>query len=166
MASMRARFSFGIGVALLVVCLDQAAKLWVVVGLRLPELGKVELSPIFDLSFVQNFGVSFGLLRAGTGVERWGLIALSLAIAGFFLSWLRSVERGLPAAALGLVVGGAVGNVIDRIRYGYVVDFLDFRGLLFPWVFNVADAAITVGAGLLMLDFLLSKDVKETASTP
>ncbi|MGE0597192.1 MAG: signal peptidase II [Hyphomonadaceae bacterium] len=115
----------------------------------------IELSPFFDLHMVWNRGVSFGMLRADSGFGRWGLVALSFVISGVFLWWLRTAVRPLTATALGLVIGGALGNVIDRIRFGAVADFLDFNGLWFPWVFNVADAAITVGAGLLLLDFFL-----------
>lgn len=115
----------------------------------------IELTPFFDLQMVWNRGVSFGMLRADSGFGRWALVAMSLVISGVFFWWLRGATRRLTATALGLVIGGALGNVIDRIRFGAVADFLDFHGLWFPWVFNVADAAITVGAGLLLLDFLL-----------
>jgi signal peptidase II len=94
------------------------------------------------------------LLRAEEDLARWGLVVLSFVISGVFLWWLKDAERKLTAVALGLVVGGAIGNVIDRIRFGAVADFLDFNGLWFPWVFNVADAAITVGALLLAFDMI------------
>ena len=127
----------------------------------------IELTPIFDLQMVWNRGVSFGMLRADSGVARWGLVLMSLVISGVFFWWLRGAVRKLTATALGLVIGGALGNVIDRIRFGAVADFLDFNGLWFPWVFNVADAAISVGAGLLLLDFLLNgEDKKPAPSTP
>ena len=131
--------------------------------------GFIEVSPILDLSMVWNRGVSFGMLRADSGFGRWALVALSFAISGVFIWWLRTAIRRLTGAALGLIIGGALGNVVDRIRFGAVVDFLDFRGLFFPWVFNVADAAITVGAGLLLLDFFLhgeDKPAKADASAP
>lgn len=114
----------------------------------------VELTPFFDLQMVWNRGVSFGLLRADQDVARWALVALSLGIAAVFFWWLRTAERRLTAVALGLVIGGALGNVIDRVRFGAVADFLDFNGLWFPWVFNVADAAITIGAILLAVDMV------------
>lgn len=154
MLAMRARFWFGLTLALAVIGADQLSKYWVLAIIRLQEIGKIELSSVFDLTFVRNAGVSFGLLHADGQIERWGLIAMSSAIACAFLFWLRSVERQMSAIALGLVIGGALGNVIDRIRFGFVVDFLDFSGLYFPWVFNVADAAITIGAALLILDYL------------
>lgn len=168
MAEMQRRLVAGLSAAGAVIVLDQLSKFWVVAGVRLPETPgrRIELSPVFDLTFVENRGVSFGLLQAGGMVERWGLILLSLAISGFFLAWLRTAERRLTALALGLVIGGAVGNVIDRLRFGYVVDFLDFSGLWFPWVFNVADAAITIGAALLMLDYLVAGEARAKAETP
>lgn len=114
----------------------------------------IELTPFFDLQMVWNRGVSFGLLRANEDLARWGLVTLSLVISIIFGSWLRTADRRATAIALGLVIGGALGNVIDRIRFGAVADFLDFNGLWFPWVFNVADAAITVGAIVLALDMV------------
>jgi signal peptidase II len=155
-----------------VVVLDQVTK-WAVLGpLNFSPpgcrslnagCGEVELSPIFDLRMVWNEGVSFGLLTAGSDTARWALVALQGGIAALFLWWLRTAERTLTVAALGLVIGGALGNVFDRIRYGAVVDFLDFSGLGFPWVFNVADAAINVGAGLLLLDFVLNSEKRAPA---
>lgn len=126
----------------------------------------IEVSPIFDLHMVWNRGVSFGMLRADSGFGRWGLVALSFVISGVFVWWLRSSARKLTGTALGLVIGGALGNVIDRIRFGAVADFFDFNGLWFPWVFNVADSAISVGAGLLLLDFLLNGEEKSPAGAP
>lgn len=154
---------FGLILAAIVVAADQITK-YVVLGpldfsppgclQMVAPCGFIEISPIFDLRMVWNRGVSFGLLAAGNDVARWALVAGMLVIAGVFAWWMRSAERRLTALALGLVVGGALGNVIDRIRFGAVVDFLDFSGLWFPWVFNVADAAITVGAVLLAFDML------------
>jgi signal peptidase II len=164
----------GLSLSALVFLLDQVSK-WLVLGpgnLSPPgcleahaRCGRIDLGPFLDLSMVWNYGVSFGLLRADSGLVRWGLVALSLAISGIFLSWLRTAERRLTAVALGLVIGGALGNVIDRIRFGAVADFLDFSGpwfgwflgdwpVGFPWVFNVADAAISIGAVLLVADMV------------
>jgi signal peptidase II len=86
-------------------------------------------------------------------------------ISGVFLWWLKGAERKLTAVALGLVIGGALGNVIDRIRFGAVADFLDFNGLWFPWVFNVADAAITVGAILLAADMIFLAETEPGKGT-
>lgn len=163
---------FGLIIAAALVVGDQISK-WAVLDLLNfsppgcrqfhAGCGFIEVSPILDLRMVWNEGVSFGLLTAGSEFERWALVALQAGIAAFFLWWLRSAERRLTAAALGLVIGGALGNVIDRVRFGAVVDFLDASALSFPWVFNVADAAINVGAGLLLLDFLLHGEKKKPA---
>lgn len=159
----------GLVFAALVLVLDQAAKAVVLgpMGFSPPGClemhvgcGFIHVSPIFDLRMVWNKGVSFGLLRAGEESARWGLVALQAGIAALFFWWLRSADRRLTAVALGLVIGGALGNVIDRIRFGAVVDFLDFTGLFFPWVFNIADAAINIGAALLVIDFLRNGEKK------
>lgn len=150
----------GLVVILLVLALDQASKYWILESLRLPErpLGQIVLSPLFSLSYVENRGVSFGLLKAGSGFQAWALAGLSLAITTLFGFWLARATRFWQVLGLSLAIGGAIGNMIDRLRFHYVVDFLDFSGLFFPWVFNIADAAISVGAGLLLLDLLLPGD--------
>ncbi|KAF0179506.1 MAG: signal peptidase II [Hyphomonadaceae bacterium] len=166
---------FGLLLAAGVFVLDQASKYWVLEALQFSPPGclethfgcrKIEISGIFDLTMVWNYGVSFGMLKAGDGLARWALAGLSLGIAGFFVWWMRTATRSLTGWALGLVVGGALGNVVDRIRFGAVADFLDFSGLYFPWVFNVADAAITVGAALLALDFLRNGEEKQPTKAP
>ncbi len=141
--------------ALGVVALDQLTKYWIVFVLDLPARGVTPVLPFFRLSMVWNRGVSFGMFRASEDLARWGLVFFSLAVAAVLAAWARRVEKPLPAVALGLVIGGAVGNVIDRVRFGAVADFLDFSGLYFPWVFNVADSAISVGVVLLLADSLL-----------
>ena len=154
-----------LGVIPIVVLIDQISKYLV---LSRPEFraldcldqsiacGRIDVSPFFDLSMVWNRGVSFGTLQS-EGAMRWVLVALTLAIAIGFTIWLLSAERKLTFAGLLLVVGGALGNLIDRVRFGAVVDFLDFSEIYFVWVFNVADTAISVGAALLFIDqFLMS----------
>ena len=114
------------------------------------------MPPIFNLTYVLNTGVSFGLFGGGAG--RWILSAFSILVAGALAFWATRSDRKLMVAAIGLVMGGALGNVFDRIRFGGVVDFLDFSGTgLFPWIFNIADAGITVGVVLLILDSFLSE---------
>ena len=143
--------------AFLVVVLDQLTKAWVLSGLDLREMGRVEVwPPIFNLTWVENRGVSFGLF--GDGSARWMLSLFSIIVAGVLGWWALQADRRLLITAIGLVMGGAIGNVIDRIRFGFVVDFLDFSGTrVFPWVFNLADSAITIGVILLILDSLLSE---------
>jgi signal peptidase II len=148
------------GFALVVVVLDQLTKAWMMGGLDLREMGQIEvLPPLFNLTWVENRGVSFGLFGDGSG--RWALSAFSIIVAGILGWWAMKADRRLLITAIGLVMGGAIGNVIDRIRFGYVVDFLDFSGphfflgemrINFPWIFNVADSAICVGVVLLILD--------------
>lgn len=145
------------GFALLVIVLDQLTKAWILDGLSLREVGRVLVAPpILNFTYVENTGVSFGLF--GGGGARWLLSAFSLVVAAGLAWWALKAERRLLVSAIGLVIGGAIGNAIDRIQYGYVVDFIDFSGTgLFPWVFNVADSAITIGVMLLILDSLMSE---------
>ena len=145
------------GFALLIIVVDQLTKAWVISGLDLREIRQVPVwAPIFNFTWVENRGVSFGLF--GDGSARWLLSLFSVVVAGILGWWALKADRRLLVSAIGLIMGGAIGNVIDRIRFGFVVDFLDFSGTgLFPWVFNVADSAITVGVILLILDSILSE---------
>lgn len=143
---------------LLVVTLDQISKYLILNVVKLGEIQKIEISPIFDLTMVWNYGVSFGALRADSPIGRWGLVILSLCISGLFLNWLLKSDRKITILALGLVIGGALGNMIDRIRFGAVADFLDFSGLYFPWVFNVADSGVVIGAIILLVDMLITPE--------
>ena len=147
-----------LGLAALVILLDQVSKWWVVaVVMQPPRI--IEVLPSFNLVLTYNTGVSFGL---GSGSSAWILIGLSLAIVAGLLFWLRSQDRSLPSVGLGLVIGGALGNVIDRLYAPGVIDFIDFHGFLFDFpplyghwpAFNLADSAITIGVGLLIFDGL------------
>lgn len=144
----------GLAGAAAVIVLDQATKLWIVHGLGLPELGRIEISGIFDLSYVENRGASFGMLSG----MRWLLSVISVCVAIALTVWLGRLKRPIAAAGVAFIIGGALGNLYDRIAYGYVVDFLDFSGLYFPWVFNVADTAINVGIAFLLLDAWKTRD--------
>ncbi len=144
----------GMVVIAVIIVLDQITKAYMLQVLNLDEVLFIPISPLFNLTMVWNTGVSFGLLSAEADWGRWALIVLSLAISTLLFSWLLRAERRLSAVSFGLIIGGAIGNVIDRVRYGAVADFLDFSGLWFPYVFNIADAAITVGVILLILDGL------------
>lgn len=165
---------YGLTISAIVFVLDQITK-WIILGpMAFSPVGClqggygcrfIELTPFFDLQMVWNRGVSFGLLTASEDLARWGLVALSFVISGVFLWWLKGAERKITAVALGLVIGGALGNVVDRIRFGAVADFLDFNGLWFPWVFNVADAAITVGAIVLAVDMIFFTEAEPGKGT-
>lgn len=138
----------GLGLAAVIMVLDQASKYWIVHGIELPRLGKIEISGIFDLSYVENRGASFGMLHG----MRWILSIISIGVALGLGYWLGQLKRPIAALGVAFVIGGALGNLYDRLAYGYVVDFLDFSGLGFPWVFNIADTAINVGIAFLLLD--------------
>ena len=144
--------------ALVVLILDQISKYWVLEVIRLPELGGIDVLPFFRLTFVGNIGVSMGMLQADSDTGRWLLTLVTAGIALAVAMWLRREKDPVDVAALGLVLGGAIGNILDRIRFGYVVDFLHFFWEQYSfWVFNVADAAITVGVILLLARAVLAK---------
>lgn len=149
----------GLIIALLIFAADQAAKALIIHGLMLPVRGAIELLPVFRFVWVENYGISMGFLTAGSSGSRWLLVALTGCIAAAVLTWLWRERNRLDAAALGLVLGGALGNILDRVRLGYVADFLDLHfGDLHPFlVFNVADAAITIGVLLLVLRALFAR---------
>ena len=167
-ATMRARHThrvLGFVAAAIVLILDQLSKWAVVNPLDLVRRQVIEILPIFELKFVENHGVSMGFLTADSDTERWLLVALTAAIACFVTVWLWRERKRADAFALGLVLGGAFGNIVDRMRLGYVVDFLDLHfGEWHPFlVFNVADAAITVGVLLLVLRALLTRERHDPA---
>jgi len=144
------------GLAALVVGLDQLLKHWILDVFHLADRVTTPVIGPFWLSLVWNRGVSFGVLNIDAEWTRWALSVFSIAVAAGLAVWVRRVERPVLAIAIGLVMGGAIGNVIDRLRFGAVTDFLDFTRLDFPWVFNVADSAVTVGAVLILWDSFLA----------
>ena len=134
---------------------DQLSKYWILYVYDLPARFSTPIAGPFSLTMVWNRGVSFGLFRADADLVRWILTLFSIGVAIALAIWVRKAHRPLLGVGLGLVIGGAIGNAIDRIRFGAVVDFLDFQRLgFFPWVFNVADSAITIGVVFLLLDSL------------
>jgi signal peptidase II len=149
-------------VAFAIFVADQLTKWIVIHPLSLEDVGVIELLPFFDLRWVRNFGVSMGFLTAGTDLGRWLLVGLTAAIALFVAVWAWREPRRDDAIALAMVLGGALGNIVDRTRYGYVVDFADLHfGEWRPFlVFNVADAAITIGVLLLLVRALLTREAK------
>ncbi len=148
---------FGLSVAAIVLVLDQASKLWLV-GLMERHPEGIVLAPFFNLVQVWNRGVSFGMLGGewlGDN-QRWLLALLAVAVSAVLAVWLYRANRPLDRLALGLVIGGALGNAIDRIAYGAVADFFDFHLSGWHWpAFNIADAAISMGAACLLLGAIL-----------
>jgi signal peptidase II len=128
-------------------------------GLRV-EGDSIELLPIFNLTLVHNEGISLGLLQASSDAMRWGLVAMTGAVSLFVARWLWREANRLDALGLSLVLGGALGNLVDRVRFGYVVDYADLHfGAFRPFlVFNIADAAITIGVLVLLARALFAKD--------
>ena len=147
----------GLGIAAAVVVLDRLTK-WA--ALARVEGGEpvLALAPFFNLVLVENPGITFGLLTSRSSWVAWLLVAVAAAIAAALITWLGRVDRAWLAAAIGLVLGGALGNVIDRVRYGAVIDFLDFHLSGYHWpAFNLADSAIVVGVGFMILDSLFAR---------
>jgi signal peptidase II len=142
--------------AVAVLAADVATKWWILAHVMNPPR-IIEVTSFFNLVLVHNRGVSFGMLGSAPGWMPWALTAFALLIAAALGIWLRRADSKLLALALGGVIGGAVGNAIDRVRFGAVVDFLDFHAFGWHWpAFNVADSAVVVGVGLLILDSLKS----------
>ena len=140
---------------------DQASKLFVLHGLHLSVGDVVTVTPFFDIALVMNRGISYGLLPQASGVGRWILVMVNLAAALLFTLWLGRIRSRLPAAALGLLIGGALGNAIDRAVYGAVVDFVSLHVFGWHWyIFNVADAAIVAGVIGLLYDALMARATK------
>lgn len=152
----------GLPVAAGVVLLDQLTKYVARDALWEPER-MVEVTSFLNLVPVENRGISFGLLESESGFGPWLIGGLALVVAIALLVWMARTRRVLPALALGLVVGGALGNVIDRARLGWVIDFVDIHAAGYHWpAFNLADAGITIGVGLLLIDALFRPRRKTT----
>jgi signal peptidase II len=150
----------GLATALATAALDQASKLWLLQVYRLGERGRVEIAPVLDLHLTWNPGISYGLLQQ-SGIGRWVLLAISVAAVALLWVWLARARSQVSAIALGLIIGGAVGNAIDRIAYGAVADFVLFHigtaASRIDWyVFNLADCAIVAGVVGLLYESLLA----------
>lgn len=136
-------------IATLTLGLDQLVKWYVVQVLNLREIGFIDVAaPFLTLRMAWNRGMNFGVLAHDSDLTRWILIAVAVVIIGLVLWWMRNQTRLLAQISAGLMVGGAIGNVIDRLIYGAVADFLNMSccGINNPYAFNVADIAIFVGA--------------------
>jgi lipoprotein signal peptidase len=146
----------GLALAAVVLILDQASKWWILEIVRLPEVGRIEVTPFMNLTMVWNRGITFGLLAGDAWWHPWALAGIALAVAAALVVWLARAPDRWTALAIGLVLGGAIGNVIDRLRFGAVADFIHLHAFGWHWyVFNVADSAIVIGVGLLLAHALL-----------
>jgi signal peptidase II len=145
----------GIWIVALVFLADQALKLWLLFGLRLAEEGPFQLAPFLEIVLAWNRGISYGLFQQSTDFGRWALVAISIVAAIWLGRWLWRADDRLTVASLALIIGGALGNGLDRIVYGAVVDFVHVHVGSFSWyIFNIADAAIVFGVlGLLYESF-------------
>jgi signal peptidase II len=142
-----------------VALLDQLSKWWIVERVMDPPRA-LEVTGFFNLMLIYNRGISFGLLDSEAALVPWVLSGLAVAIVIGLVVWLRHIEGRWPGVAVGLIVGGAVGNVIDRLRLGAVIDFLDLHWAGFHWpAFNLADSAITLGVVLLLVDGLFGRRI-------
>ena len=151
---------------------DQAVKSWLLYGFDLPSRGRVALTPFLDLVLAWNTGISYGLFRQEGPFGQWVLLALKTVAVALLLIWLARSSSRLTALSLGLIIGGAIGNGIDRLAHGAVADFVLFHlttaDFSFKWyVFNLADAAIVAGVvGLLYETLLGDSAAKAPRSSP
>ncbi len=161
----RARL-IGLALAGLVFAVDQWVKWLMLVPLRLRDVGLIELIPIFDLRWTENYGVSLGMLTADSSTSRWLLVAMTGAIALVVLVWILREKVLSDIIGLALVLGGALGNIRDRAAFGFVIDYADLHfGTFRPFlIFNIADAAITIGVLIILARSLLSREKPEAAT--
>jgi signal peptidase II len=167
MEPKRGRAASWLLVSVLVVLADQASKYYITQNFG--EFEHITLLPVLDITRMHNVGAAFSFLASASGWQRWVFIGLAGVVSVGIIVWLlrlRERAQGLLSCGLALVLGGALGNVIDRIRLGYVIDFIHFHWdrAYFP-AFNVADSAITVGAACLLLDALFEGKRKPDANT-
>jgi signal peptidase II len=154
--------ALGVGVAIATGFADQASKFWLLDAFDLPERGRVALTPFLDLVLIWNAGISYGLFQQHSALGVWILLVLKAAAVVFLWVWLARSSSRLTAVALGFIIGGAVGNAVDRVHWPGVMDFVlfhvDTATFTFRWyVFNLADAAIVAGVVGLLYDSLRSR---------
>lgn len=143
--------------AFLTLLIDQAHKLWMLNVYDIVNRGPVRILPFFDLVMAWNKGVSYSLFEADSDLERYALLAITGAATLFLIIWLWRSQTIMSALALGLIIGGAIGNGIDRALYGAVADFFHFHLGTFSWyVFNLADVGIVAGVGLLLYESFIT----------
>jgi signal peptidase II len=157
---------FGLAVALLTAVVDQASKLYLLLVFDLAARGTVHVLPFLDLVLTKNTGISYGLLQSQGALGQWLLLAIKAAAVVLLWTWLARAHTRLTALSLGLIIGGAIGNAIDRLAYGWVADFVLFHVSTANWqfywyVFNLADVAIVAGViGLLYESMFPGRAVK------
>jgi signal peptidase II len=167
-ASSGTRWRLGLGVAIAAAAIDQAAKFWLLYGLDLPGRGRFVLTPFLDLVLAWNTGISYGLFQQVGPLGQWALFALKVFAVLLLGLWLARTGSRLSGVALGLIIGGAVGNALDRVVHGAVMDFVLFHitaaGWTLQWyVFNLADVAIVAGVFGLLFESLF---MHEAAKAP
>lgn len=163
MAKLRTLLPF-IALILVAILLDQLSKYWMLYKLELVIGRTYELTSFFNLVMVWNQGVSFGMFAQGTEAARWSLAAVTFSVSIGLMVWMWKTPDHFLRLALALIIGGALGNIIDRIRYGAVADFLDFHVKGYHWpAFNVADSAIFVGVALLVYDSIIRQKRKDVS---
>ncbi|WP_417622559.1 signal peptidase II [Parasphingorhabdus sp.] len=153
----------GLIIAFMIFALDQASKFVIMETLQLPSRGQIELIPFFNLTWAENYGVSMGFLTASSDFQRWALVTLTALIGVAVFVWMNRETAKWDIIALSMVLGGAMGNIVDRARLGYVADFADlhvgdFRPFL---IFNLADACISIGVVILLARALLIREKKD-----
>jgi signal peptidase II len=153
-------------IVLLVLVADQLSKIWVIQNFTLGE--SIQLLPVFNFTYARNYGAAFSFLGDAGGWQRWLFTAIAIVVTCVLSVWLSRLQRTQLklSLALVLIIAGAIGNLIDRSLYGYVVDFLHvyYQQWHYP-IFNIADCAITIGAGLLIWDSFSSEDEQTQTRT-
>ncbi|MGJ5178737.1 signal peptidase II [Bradyrhizobium oligotrophicum] len=154
---MTPRLRLGVLAGLVTLVLDQASKLWLLYVFDLPNRGTVKVTPFFDLYLAWNIGISFGWLQNDSPLAQYGLMAVKVVAVVLLAIWMARSETRLATTALGMIIGGAIGNGIDRLAYGAVVDFalfhIEIGGTVYNWyIFNLADVAIVAGVAALLYD--------------
>ncbi|MEM0909385.1 MAG: signal peptidase II [Pseudomonadota bacterium] len=146
-------------ISVIAILLDQWTKLAIVDAMYLGQ--STQILPFFNFTYVHNYGAAFSILYDAGGWQRYFLSAVALTVSGVILWWLynSTKKQVLMCVAFAFILGGAIGNLIDRVLYGYVIDFLDFYVKTYHWpAFNVADSSIFIGAALLIVDMIINKD--------
>ena len=152
--------SLGFAVALLVLAADQLVKGAIIHTLALPRVLQIPVLPIFNLTWAENYGISLGFFQAGSNAERWILVGVTTLLSIAIIAWMLRESRKADILALGVVLGGATGNIVDRSMRGFVVDYADLHfGAFRPFlIFNLADVAITLGVLIILARSFLSRE--------